>query len=282
MDYSQVILATLFVSIGNHKNIELTVDNIRSMFLTSLKFNRKKFHNEYGEMVICCDSKNSWRRDFFPYYKGNRKASREKSELDWNELFRIMSVIREELDESFPYKVMLVDKCEADDIIGVIAHKYGTPLNTGGEKVLILSGDKDYVQLQHYANVDQYDPVGKKYVRKGSPEQYLAEQVLRGDTGDGVPNILSPDNCLVIHERQKTMTAKRLALYLGGEANMDEITKARYHRNRTLIDLNYTPQNLQDLIVADYEKEKPIGRSKLFNFFIEKKLKLLLTDIGDF
>lgn len=282
MDYSQVMLATLFVNIGNHTNVELSEDLIRHMFLVSLRHNRKKFYEDYGEFVICCDGKNSWRREAFPYYKANRRIGREKSELDWNELFRVMALIRDELAENFPYKVIHIDRCEADDIIGVVCHEYGTELNTGSEKFLILSGDKDYIQLQKYANVDQYDPTQKKFVRNQDPSKFLVEHIFKGDSGDGVPNILSPDNCLVIGERQKPMTAKRIELFSKSIDNMDEITKSRYFRNKMLIDLKETPEIYKKQILEEYNTEKKIGRSKLFNYFIEKKLKNLMTDIQDF
>lgn len=281
MDYSQVVLATLFVSIGNHTNIEMDEDLIRHMFLSSLRHNRKKFFNDYGEIVICTDSKNSWRRDLFPYYKAGRRSGREKSELDWNELFRIINTIREELDEHFPYKVLQIDKCEADDIIGTICHEYGVYLGEGSEKILILSGDKDYGQLQKYSNIEQYDPVSKKFIRRQDPEKYLIEHVLKGDTGDGIPNILSPDNCLVIGERQKPMTAKRLELYSSVE-NMDAELKHRYERNKKLIDLSEVPDEYKKQILEKYHEDKPIGRKKLFNFFIQKRLSNLMTEIRDF
>jgi 5'-3' exonuclease len=282
MDYSQVMLATLFASIGNHTNVEVTEDLIRHMFLVSLRHNRKKFKEDYGEMVICCDSTNSWRREAFPYYKAGRRKGREKSELDWPMLFKIMSTVREELHDNFPYKVITVDACEADDIIGVVCHKYGTQLNNGSERFLVLSGDKDYIQLQKYANVDQYNPVLKKFVRDNDPDKYLIEQVFKGDTGDGVPNILSPDNCLVVGERQKPMTAKRIAAFKESHDNMDEITKTRWLRNKMLIDLAETPPHYSQEIIEKYDADKGVGRSKLFNYFVEKKLKHLMSDIQDF
>jgi hypothetical protein len=282
VDYSQVMLATLFASIGNHTNIELSEDLVRHMFLESLRGHKTKLSPEYGDVVICCDGKNSWRREAFPYYKANRRSSREKSDLDWNEMFRIMGVIREELAEHFPYKVLMVDRCEADDIIGTVCHHYGSD-SRDGERFLILSGDKDYVQLQTYANVDQYDPVGAKFIRHADPEMFLREHVLKGDSGDGVPNVLSPDNCLVIGERQKPMTAKRLASLLGPSSELhDQQTLSRIERNRTLIDLTQTPEEYKQQILELYKTPKTVGRSKLFAFFMDKRLRNLMQDIGDF
>lgn len=282
VDYSQVMLATLFANIGNHTNVEMSDDLIRHMFLVSLKYNRAKFSKEYGEIVLCCDGKNSWRREVFPYYKAGRRSSREKSDLDWNELFRIMADIREEVAEHFPYKVIHIDRCEADDIIGTVCHEFGTELNTGSEKFLILSGDKDYIQLQRYANIDQYDPVRKKWIRHDDPEAFLVEHIFKGDTGDGIPNILSADNCLVLGERQKPMTAKKMEAFRACMDSMDETTKIRYHRNKMLIDLSDTPDVYRKQILEEYSQEKSFGRTKLFNYFIQKKLKNLMPEIGAF
>jgi len=282
VDYNQVILASLFASIGNHHNVEIDENLVRHMFLNSLRINRKKFTKEYGEIVICADNKNTWRREAFPYYKANRKKSRDESELDWNNLFNVMNAIRDELKQVFPYKVIHIEHCEADDAIGTIIHENGTDLNTGGEKFLVLSGDKDYIQLQKYANVDQYDPVRKRWVRNDNPEQYLVEHVLKGDAGDGVPNILSADNCLAVGERQRPMTKKRLEQYRNGTDGMDEETLRRYHRNKMMIDLAEIPQKYQQQIMDKYNEDKGIGREHLFNFFVKNKLKNLITDIQDF
>ena len=155
VDYNQVMLASLFASIGNHHNVEPDENLIRHMFLNSIRFNRKKFSAEYGEIVLCCDNKDVWRRDYFPYYKANRKKGRDASDMDWNKLFEVIHGIRAEIEEFFPYKVINVERCEADDIIATLVHENGTVMNTGSEKILILSGDKDFIQLQTYANVDQ-------------------------------------------------------------------------------------------------------------------------------
>jgi len=282
VDYNQVILASLFASIGNHTDVAADENIIRHMFLNSIRANRKKFTEEYGEIVICADGKNTWRREAYPYYKANRKKSRDESGMDWAALFEIMNTIRDELREYFPYKVIHIDHCEADDIIGTVIHEYGSELNIGAEKFLVLSGDKDYIQLQKYANVDQYDPIRKRWIRNDNPHQYLKEHILKGDTGDGVPNILSADNCLAVGERQKAMTKKRMALYSEGTDNMDEETLRRYYRNKMMIDLSEIPQKYQDMIMDEYNQNKDIGRKELFNFFVKKKLKHLITDIQDF
>jgi len=280
IDYNQIILASLFVSIGKHTNIPVEESMIRHMFLNTIRSVRKKFYAEYGEIVICADGKNSWRKGVFPYYKANRKKDRDASELDWNHLFSIMTTLRTELKEIFPYKVIHLDHVEADDIIGVICNEFGTPLNSG-ERFIIYSSDKDYIQLHTHGNVDQYDPVRKKWIRNNDPDKYLMEHILRGDVGDGIPNVLSPDNTLVIGERQKPMTVKRLEA-LSDVSKMDETTKARYFRNKMLIDLSEVPAEYKAQILDAYSQEPTIDRSKMFNYFLEKRLQHLLPNIGDF
>ena len=281
VDYNQVMLASLFAGIGNHTDMDVDENLLRHMFLNSIRFNRKKFHSEYGEIVLCVDNKDVWRRDYFPYYKANRKKSRDESELDWNKLFESIHRIRAEIEEFFPYKVISVERCEADDIIATIIHEYGTELNMGSEKFLILSGDKDFIQLHGYANVDQYNPVMKKWIRNDNPDKYLQEHVLKGDVGDGVPNILSADNCLAVGERQRPMTKKRMSTFFD-VSNMDEETRLRYNRNKKMIDLSEIPEEYKEKILAEYNKDKEVGREHLFNFFVKKKLKNLITDIQDF
>jgi 5'-3' exonuclease len=282
VDYNQVMLASLFASIGNHHNVELDENLLRHMFLNSIRFNRKKFTEEFGEIVLCVDTRDVWRRDYFPYYKANRKKNRDDSDLDWPKLFEVIGQIREEIHENFPYKVVQVDRCEADDIIATLCHEHGTVMNTGSEKILILSGDKDFIQLHTYANVSQYNPVLKKWVRHAAPDKYIQEHILKGDVGDGVPNVLSPDNCLAVGQRQSPMTKKRLQTLTETPEEMDEETKLRFNRNKQMIDLTMIPEKYTTQILNEYNKEKEVGREKLFNFFVKMKLKNLITDIQDF
>lgn len=282
IDYNQFMIASLFASIGNSPDVDIQEDLLRHMFLNSMRSVRNKFHKEYGELVICADGKNSWRKEVYKYYKANRKKGRDASSLDWGEIYRIMDVVRNELAEFFPYKVLQFERVEADDIIGVICHENGEILNSGSERYLIMSSDKDYIQLQQYANVDQYNPIRKEWVRHSNPDRYLKEHVLKGDSGDGIPNILSASDCFMMGIRQKPMTKKRLDLYINAPEEMDEDMKGKFERNTTLIDLSKIPKNYWDAIVDKYAQEKDIGRSKLFNFFISRNLKHMMTDIGDF
>ncbi len=280
VDLSQVMISNLMVQLGNHTNTELEEDLLRHMILNSIRSYNQKFKNEYGEMIIACDAGNNWRRQIFPYYKANRRKNREKSELNWTQIFDTLGKVREELKEYFPYRVIQIDGAEADDVIGTLVDKFG---NTS-EKILIMSGDKDFVQLQRYMNVKQYDPVQKKWRTTNDPDRFMKEHIIRGDVGDGFPNFLSADNTFVVGARQKPISQKKLDEWLNQDPRdfCDENMLRGYLRNQQLVDLNFIPENLRDQVLVEYEAQAGKGRSKLFNYFIEKRLKNLLESINEF
>lgn len=251
------------------------------MVLNSLRSYRNKFSADFGELVIACDNKNYWRKQAFPYYKANRKKSQEKSELNWTAIFECMNKIRAELKEYFPYKVIDIETCEADDIIATLVK------NKTDEDILILSGDKDFIQLHIHSHVKQYDPVRKKWINHANPKKYLIEHVLKGDTGDGVPNILSDDDTFVTpNKRQKPLTQKKIDGMIGmlgvETDDMSASILRNYHRNLTLIDLSRVPSEVSSKILEEYDSQEKKGRDKLFNYFIANKLKHLTEHIQEF
>lgn len=283
VDLNQVMIATMMAQIGNHTNLEIQEDMFRHMVLNSIRSYRVMF-KEHGEMVIACDDKKSWRKEYFPLYKANRKKTREQSELDWSAIFSCLNNVRDELKAFFPYRVVQVEGAEADDIIATLCMKHGSLLATK-EKIIILSGDKDFVQLQVYSNVEQYDPVRKKYIKNDNPHQYLREHILKGDRGDGIPNVLSPDNCIVDGERQKPLRADKIAQWTSVPNLQSVLTEqqfAHFKRNEMLIDLHNIPQYIQDNILEQYDAEKDKKRNKLFQYFIDHNLKYLMEHISEF
>ena len=280
MDLSQVMISNLMVQLGNHTNAEIEEDLLRHMILNSVRSYNVKFKNEFGEMIIACDAGNNWRRQIFPYYKANRRKNREKSEINWTSVFETLNKVRDELKDYFPYRVLRVDGAEADDIIGTLAQTYG---NTN-EKILILSGDKDFVQLQAYMNVQQFDPVQKKWRKTNDVDKFMKEHIIRGDAGDGVPNFLSADDTFVVGARQKPISQKKLDQWLVSDPKefCDEKMLRGYLRNQQLVDLNFIPPDIKKEVLVQYEQQAGKGRDKLFNYFIERRLKLLLESINEF
>ena len=280
MDLSQVMISNLMIQLGNHTNADIEEDLLRHMVLNSVRAYNVKFKNEFGEMIIACDAGNNWRRQIFPYYKANRRKNREKSEINWTSVFETLNKVRDELKDYFPYRVIRVDGAEADDIIGTLAQTYG---NTN-EKILILSGDKDFVQLQAYMNVQQFDPVQKKWRKTNDVDKFMKEHIIRGDAGDGVPNFLSADDTFVVGARQKPISQKKLDQWLEADPKdfCDEKMLRGYLRNQQLVDLNFIPPDIKKEVLVQYEQQAGKGRDKLFNYFIERRLKLLLESINEF
>jgi 5'-3' exonuclease len=277
VDLNQIMISNLMVQINGRNASELSEDLVRYMVLNSLRAHNKRFRNEYGEMVIACDSGNVWRREVFPNYKAGRKAIRKKSGHDWNAIFEIMSNIKNELKEHMPYKVVELDTAEADDIIAVLVKKYID------QKILILSGDKDFIQL-HNKHVKQYNPVLSKFVGQGeTPSIYIKEHILKGDRSDGVPNVLSDDDVFIEGRRQSPLTKKKIESWVNEIVmTFTEEEQKNYDRNRKLIDLSCIPPELEAKIYNEFDEVKVAHRSKILNYFITRKLKTLIEVIDEF
>jgi hypothetical protein len=285
VDLNQVVISSLMLQVGSKGyGADINEDLMRHIVLNTLRSHRNRFHSKYGELVICCDHHHYWRRDVFPHYKAGRKKIREASGFDWGVIFDTLNTIREELDENFPYKVIRVDGAEADDIIATLCHAYGSILaRDNDEKILILSSDKDFMQLQKYVNVDQYSPQQNKFVRTDNPERYKREHILKGDRGDGIPNFLSDDDCLISDKRQKPLRATKIEEWQGMEPQdfCDETMLRNYKRNEQLVDLDKVPKRLAEEILNQYEA-KGNGRDKLMNYFVKNRLPNLMEHISEF
>ena len=276
IDLSQIMVASTMMSMGKDRT-EVDIDMVRHMVLNSLRMYRSKYHKEYGELVLCCDGRHSWRREHFPQYKASRKSNREADSKDWTQIFGCLDTIKSELKEFFPYKYIEIEDAEADDIIGFLAKTQGIP-------IMIISGDKDFIQLQVKENVKQYSPITKKMIIDKDPAKYLKEHIMRGDSSDGVPNFLSSDNSIVDKIRQTPITKKKIELWIDQDPEdfCNEEQLRNYHRNMKLIDLRYTPSNIVDQVGKQFNEVPKGKRSELLNFFIERKLNNLIQDIGEF
>jgi len=276
IDMNQITLASLMMHLNMTKSKEPDENMVRHMILNSVRMYRSQFTEEYGEVVLAYDSKHYWRRDFFPNYKASRRKGREKSDLDWDAIFEVLNKIKAEFKDNLPYKYLEVYGAEADDIIATLVKNKKEP-------IMIVSGDKDFIQLQKYSDVKQYSPILKKYVNGYNPDTYIKEHILKGDTSDGVPNVLSPDNTFVDGLRQKPLTKKKIENWL--DANIDDLpdeVKRNYQRNETLINLDKIPSELETEINEVFDNAPCGNRSKLLNYFIQSRLKNLTETIGEF
>lgn len=284
VDFNGIAISSVVV-----QKIAIEENMIRHFILNTLRMYNKKFRSQYGDMVIACDS-STWRRDYFPQYKHKRREARDKDEVErenWAETFRVINMVREELEQHSPFHVVKVDGAEADDIIGTLAletQEFGKH-----DDVMIVSADKDFVQLQKYNNIRQYSPLLKKFVTEQNPHTHLLEHVFKGDASDGVPNILSGDNTFVEGIRQSPVTRKKMDYWIEHLDNLESVmeteTYRNYIRNRNLIDLEQIPSDLKADIINTFEsvsaQEKP-KQYAFMKYLMSKRCKNLITDIEDF
>ena len=283
IDMNQIALASVMMQLRMNETKQVDEDMVRHMILNSIRNYVMQFKSDYLEnhgefkdanVILAWDSKHYWRRDYYPQYKAGRRKGRQESDLDWNEIFGVTNKIRDEIKENLPYKSIEVYGAEADDIIAIVSNSY--------DKVMIVSSDKDFIQL-HNNNVKQWSPVTKQEVNGHDPDTYIKEHVLRGDSGDGVPNVLSPDHTFTDGLRQKPLGKKRIEKMINENMNdwSDEV-KRNYQRNYKLINLKNIPEDIKDNIVDEIFKSPWGDRSKLLNYFTVNKLKTLTENIGDF
>ena len=276
IDYNGIAIANIMVQ-------KLAIDEnvIRHMILNSIRMYRKRFGQEYGEVVICSDAGGNWRKQLFPQYKASRKKTRDKSSMDWQEVFRITSMVREEIRENFPYKVMHIEGCEADDCIAQLVEE--TQEFGKAEDVMIISSDKDFAQLQRYNNVKQYSPMQKKFIVEKNPRVVLEEHILQGDTSDGVPNVLSPDNTFTDGLRQTPLRKKLRDLLVEDPHSQGDEIYRNYLRNKKMIDLRECPDTIKTDIINKFDDQEPVSnKAKVFPFLVNKQCRLLLENVQEF
>lgn len=279
IDFSQVIIGNYMQQARADAPLEEGL--LRHVCLNSLRMYNVMFRETHGRLIICTDSSNSWRRDTFPYYKATRRRDREESAIDWQHLFEVLKTIRQELIESFPYKVLEIDGAEADDIIGTLAHRFH-PL----ENIVIVSSDKDFQQLQRYPNVQQYSPYHKEFVRCADPQRFLKEHIMRGDRSDGVPNFLSADDVFMTEgTRQSPVYQTKLDVWVTQEPEVfcDSRMLRNYRRNEQLVDLTRTPEHIQTSIISAMETP-PVNTTtgKIYPYMVRNRLANLVEHLQEF
>ena len=280
LDFSNIIVGSIMVSHKIPDAERFGEDFIRHLVLNSIRSYRNKYKNKYGEIVICTDFHSSWRKEIFPFYKAHRKVERDKQKvekgMDWSALFDIISKIIVEIDTFFPYKVIRVEHAEGDDVIAVLS-------KTFKEKSLIVSSDKDFSQLYKYKWVRQFSPMKQKMLNGIDPIMYLKEHIIRGDKGDGIPNILSDDDCIVNGVRQKSISKKKIVKWLDQDPHdFNDEMKRGWIRNKILIDFDLIPEPITTAILKQYNEEKKYQQGQLINYFIKNRLKYLMENMGDF
>ena len=279
IDWNQAIITAMYTALEPK---DINEFNLRALILSTIKDITKKFKSKYGsEVVIACDcyTTSYWRKSYFQYYKSDRKRLRDSSKYDWSIIFPIHNKIKQELIDNSMYKVLDIDTAEADDIIGTLVQQYHNV-----EKILIISSDKDFLQLQKYSNVYQYSIKNKTLIEDNNPARGLKEKIIRGDRNDGIPNILSADDVFVTNTRQKSIISDKLEQWLNQspEEFCNEEMLRNYSRNNVLINLDCIPDSLKNIILYKYIETKHQTRQKFLSYLIENRMSEFISDISDF
>jgi 5'-3' exonuclease len=269
-DFSMIAISNLMSYMSYNPNDQLNVELVRHITLNALRSYKKQFSRKYGDMVICCDSRSYWRKSVFPHYKAKRKKAREDSKHDWKFIFDTLSQIKLELKHSMPYRVVEVEGAEGDDVIASLAMRY-----SGTEPILILSSDKDFVQLQRYPDVAQYNPTMKRFIETPDPDLFTKEHIIRGDSNDGIPNALSPADTFVSGGRQKRLNTEKVGEWLTQDPK-------DYEPNQQLIDLNYIPKAIREQIEQEFMLSKPANTMAMADYFIANDLQSLMEVMDEF
>ena len=274
LDFSQTMIGS-FMAMGKG-SIVVEEDLLRHTVLNTIRQYKHQFrHVDHGGFVICCDSPKNWRKVSFPEYKANRQKRREPDSTDWTSLFEFLHQMIADLREYFPYKVMRVESAEADDIIAVLTQEEMKNPTT------IISSDKDFIQLQKYEGVQQWSPLTKSFV-KGNPKESLWEKLIKGDVGDGVPNILSSDDTLITEgKRQRPVSKKKMELWKTDRSDWNEDMKRNFNRNEMMVDLEKTPESIRINIINQFREQVP-PHGRLMEYFTEKRLKNLMEHLDEF
>lgn len=242
------------------KDNTLDENHLRYNLIKHLK-EYKRIYSEYGDLLLAFDSKSYWRRDYFKFYKHNRKKERKNSDIDWDSIHLYIRQFKKEFEENLDYIVLEILSCEADDIIAIIVS------NLQKYKNLIISDDKDFLQLLKLDNVDIYRPRKNEFIRNESYndneiEAILKEHIIRGDRSDGIPNVLSLDNSIADGIRQKAITKKFLSKHLLEDIEKEEPFYDKYLRNKKLIDLTEIPNTVEITVLKEL-KENLKGQNRI-------------------
>ena len=279
VDYSGIAMGALFARGGGDEE-----PLIRHFILNSLRMYNVKHRDEYGRMIICGDG-GSWRKDYYPEYKASRKTNRDKDSRDWDKIFNTFTNVRNEISEHLPFDVIHEFGVEADDIIATLVQQ--TQEFGKHEPVMIISADKDFIQLHKHGNVKQYSPITRKMVSHEDPVLYLREHIFRGDAGDGVPNVLSSDDTFIDEDKKQTpLSKKKIQTWLDDYDNLENVMPSQayrnYQRNKKVIDLEEIPQEVKAKILDKYNSLKPTPNMKALNYLIVNRMNNLVESVGDF
>lgn len=264
------------------KDEEVKMNMVRHIILKNIIDWQVQYKGKYGDIVLCDDIRGgSWRKDVFPYYKANRRKTATEEDIVF---FNAIHHVKEEISKVFKHwTYMQVEKAEADDIIASLSRYF----SNNKQRTLIISHDHDMIQLQAYQNVDVYSAVTKKILKTTMDDfkEEVITHIVKGDSGDGVPNIFSDDDTFVTEgKKQKSVTKKVLAEFLlkGKDATDDPVVRERWDRNIELVMLTKQPEWLYDRVIEQYkERAQDKDKSGILQYITDNRLLMIYDEINN-
>lgn len=276
IDFSQVIFSEA-LDFYSKSNEQIEMPLLRHLALSKIMDLKNKFKKYSDEIVICLDGQNYWRKQIFPYYKQQRKLQQEKTKFDWDSFFENFNQLKQEFKDNLPFKIIEVESAEADDIIAVLCFNFAKT-----KDIIIVSSDKDLLQLQAVYNlpIKQYSPYHEKFIDAKSQNYDLFVHIVKGDSSDGIPNILSDDDVFLQKDkRQKPISTKKLDewRHFGDGTGLfcesvEQLEK--FNRNQKLIDMRFIPKEIEENIIDAYNNVQV--NSNLFDYMVKHRLRKLL------
>lgn len=201
VDFSHLNVRNLFIALQQAQPkkkdglyiTEQFIQYHKHLIFNSLQYIKNKFKNE---IILAIDGTNNWRKEVYPLYKANRSKAKEDNDVNFEEFFEETSKILTAIKDNFPFKVIKVDRAEADDIAGVIALEYGNEID-----ITLVTSDHDWLQVLSHTMTRMWDPIKKTNsllsdfentiinTDYGRMSRFTIIHSLIGDKGDGVPTI---------------------------------------------------------------------------------------------
>jgi len=213
-----------------------------------IKF-KNMYNIPYENMIVVrdCPRETIWRMNLYPEYKANRKntCSYKNKKYNIGNIFKhIYNSLYPQLEKQYGFKILKVDNAEADDIIAVLASKI-RELDKN-RLIVIISNDNDYLQLVNEKTLIwslQNKLLNTKV--ETTAEEILLRKILKGDDSDNIPSLIGNINEKDLNEMIKD--PKKLNEWL--DNNPDK--KEGYVSNRKLIDFQFIPDEIKNLIINE-------------------------------
>jgi 5''-3'' exonuclease (including N-terminal domain of PolI) len=193
MDVSNLLYSAFHAFSKEEDNILLALAN--KSFMDTI--NKNYQNNPCDEVVLAFDGKKNWRKSYtnsplsltYKKYKGNRRQNLTDSQLEKLKRFdEFVLEFKGFLKDNTGLLVLFNDRLEADDLIA------GYVMNHAGEKHVIISQDRDYLQLLRFPDTTIIDPKTGKQLTLADydhdPDYFMFQKCIRGDASDNVMSAL--------------------------------------------------------------------------------------------